>query len=162
MISVCGAIALRLGGIRDFCVWLAFHRKGDAVAGEVDFEHGHADLLLDLDDVGRIFHKLIRKLADVDMAVLVDADVHECAEGRYVGDDTGEGHSGLEVPNLVDTIGEAEGLELLAGIATGLAKLIDDVVKGREANVIADESAQVNFRQTVFICDEVAYSRPEG
>ena len=77
---------------------------------------------------------MIGQLADVDQAVLVDADIDERAEGGDVGDDAGQLHARLEVFDLVDASGEREDLELLARVAAGLGQFGEDVVEGRQAD----------------------------
>ena len=58
----------------------------------------------------------------------MNADVNEGTEGRDVRHDARELHAGLEILHLLDAVGEAEGLELLARIASRLGKLGDNVL----------------------------------
>ena len=68
----------------------------------------------------------------------MDADVDEGAEGRDIRHDAGELHARLEVLHLLHPVGEAEGLELLARVASGLGKLGDDVLEGGKAHLRGD------------------------
>ena len=46
--------------------WDRFHGEGDAFAGDVDFQHGDCDLLVDLDDRIGIADIPIGQLTDMD------------------------------------------------------------------------------------------------
>ena len=85
-----------------------------------------------------IADEVVGELADVDQAVLVDADIDERAEGGDVGDDAGQFHARREVLGFVHAVGEAERLELLARIAAGFGEFGEDVVEGRQADVLGD------------------------
>ena len=101
-----------------------FHGEGDAFSGDVDFEDGDFDALLDFDDFVGVLDEAVGELADVDQAVLVDADVDEGAEGGDVGDDAGELHAGLEIFDLVDAFGELKASNCWRGSRPGLASSV--------------------------------------
>ena len=83
-----------------------FHGKGYPVSIHIDIAHGHADLLLDFYDVGRVFHEAVRHLTDMNQTVLMDTDIHKCAKGRYVRHDTGKLHAFSQVTDFIDAIGK--------------------------------------------------------
>ena len=101
-----GAVAAVIAAGAAFGVGLAFHAEGDALALEIDFGDGDLHFLADFDDFTRIADELIAELADVDEAVLVDADIDEGTEGGDVGDDAGELHADFEIARFLDTFGK--------------------------------------------------------
>ncbi|OPZ36002.1 MAG: hypothetical protein BWY96_02471 [Spirochaetes bacterium ADurb.BinA120] len=60
------------------------------------------------DDSIRITYVMIGKLAHVDEAVLMDADIHEGAECRHVRNDARQLHAGREIFELFDPLGEGK------------------------------------------------------
>ena len=72
---------------------LQFHRQTDPIPVNIHFEDFHANLLVQMHHLVRIFDVVVRHLADVDEAVLMYADVNESAESGDVGDDAVEGHA---------------------------------------------------------------------
>ena len=103
------------------------HGERNTPGFEIDAEHLHLDDLTRLDSVGRLLDEAVRKLADVNEAVLVDADVDEGSELGDVGDDALEHHVRLDVSELANGLGEAGCDELVARVAAGLAKFFEDV-----------------------------------
>lgn len=103
-----GAVASVVAAGAAFGVGLAFHAEGDALALEIDFGDGDLDFLADLEDFTRIAHELIAELANVDEAVLVDADIDKGTEGGDVGDDAGELHADFEIAGFLDTFGKGK------------------------------------------------------
>ena len=83
-----------------------FHGKGYPVSTHIDVEYGYGDLLLNLDDVGWVFHESIRHLTDMNEAVLMDTDIYECAKGRYVRHDTWKLHAFTQIRDFFDTVGK--------------------------------------------------------
>src|SRR5205085_1002917 len=106
----------------------ALRGEGDALARVVDLEDADGQLLTDLDDLGRILDELLRELADVDEAVVVDADVDERTECGDVRDDAFEHHAGLEVLHRGDVVAEPRRRELGTRIAARLRELGGDVL----------------------------------
>ena len=111
------------------------HGEGDAVALEIDFDDGDLDFLADFDDFRGVADEVVGELADVDEAVLMDADIDEGAEGGDVGDDAGELHADLEVGRFLDAFGEGEELELLARVAAGFGEFGEDVLERGQADL---------------------------
>ena len=117
---------------------LGLEGEGDALARQVDLHDGGLDFLADLEEFSGVLHEVVADLADVDQSVLMDADVDEGAEGGDIRHDAGEFHARLEILHLLDAVGEAEGLELLARIAPGLGELCDDVLEGGKPDLRGD------------------------
>src|SRR5690606_29986907 len=90
-------------------------------------QHLHLYNLPDLHRLGRLLYVPVRQLANVDEAVLVDADVHERSETRHVGHDTLQNHTGLEVGYLLDIVAELRSCELVPRVAPRLAQLFPDI-----------------------------------
>ena len=110
-----GSLGLTWGEI-DF----GLERECDAFAGEVDFHHGRLYLLAGFEEVGGIFDKLVADLADMDEAVLMDPYIDEGSEGGDIRHDARELEARLEILHFLDSLGKAEGLELLSRIAARL------------------------------------------
>ena len=64
------------------------------------------NFLADFDDFIGIVDKVIGELADVDEAILVDADIDEGSEGGDVCDESWEAHAFGEVGGFIDALGE--------------------------------------------------------
>ena len=126
-------------------VGLGFHGERDAVALEIDLHDGDMDFLADLDDFRGVADEVIGELADVDEPVLMDADIHERAEGGDVGDDAGKLHADLKVGRFFDALLEREELELLARVAAGFGEFGEDVLERRQADIVADIFLQVDL-----------------
>ena len=133
------------------CVWLCLGR-GLAVLGsvcgpaqgerdlafvEVYFENISDDLIAGVDDFARVFDEFITELRDVDEAVLVNADVHKCAEVGDVGDQPRTSQARRQVFEVVNVFAEGEGLKLFARVAARLFEFRDDVGKGIFTNFAA-------------------------
>ena len=123
---------------------LGAHAQGDALAGGIDLKHGDEHALMDLDHLCGVLDELVRQLADMDQPVLVHADVHEGSEGCDIGHDAGELEPFLEVGNLVNALGEAEGLELFARVTARLGKLLLDVLQGGQADLVAEVLVEID------------------
>ncbi len=142
-------------------VGLALHGECDAFALQIDFHHGDLHALLHFHNVCRVFHKVVRELADVDEAVLVDADVYERAERRDIGDDARQLHADGKVGDLLHTFNERERLEFLAGIAPGLGQFGEDVVEGGQADFVGDVVFESYLFAQQLVFDEVAHVAAE-
>jgi hypothetical protein len=114
---------------------------------EIDLHHGDLDFLADFDDFGGVSHKWIGELADVDEAVLVDADIDEGTEGGDVGDDAGEFHADLQVGGFFHAFLEREQLELFARVAAGFGEF----GTGCPASVGRPTSALTYFLRSIFL-----------
>ena len=62
------------------------------------------DFLADFDHLGRVADEMVGQLADVDQAILMDADVNKGTKGGDVGDDSGEFHAHLQVAGFIDAV----------------------------------------------------------
>ena len=82
------------------------HSQRDAFACGIDFQHFHFDHIAGFHHFARVLDELIGQGGDVHQAVLMDADVHECAEVGDVGDHAFEYHADLQVADFVDAFGE--------------------------------------------------------
>ena len=71
---------------------------------------------------------MIGHLADMDQAVLMDADVDEDPDSGHVGDYALQYHSFAQIVELVDTLGELDDLELFARIAARLGEFFGEYV----------------------------------
>ena len=65
--------------------WDRFHGERNALARDVDFQHGDFDLLVDLDHRIGIADKPVGELTDMHEAILMHADIDERAKGRNIG-----------------------------------------------------------------------------
>ena len=115
-----------------------FHGECDAFSRQVHLGHRDHDFLLHFYDFRRVFDEAVGELADVDQAILVDADIHECAEGRHVGDDTGQFHARLEVFHFLHTGLKRKRLKLLARIAPGFGQLAQNIIQGWQTDRFGD------------------------
>ena len=73
----------------------------------------------------RVLDKGVGDPADVHQTVLMDADVHECSEGRDVGDDARQNLADPEIGELVNVRIEGECLEGGPRIAPGLRRWLE-------------------------------------
>ena len=85
----------------------------------IDLKHLDPQVIADLDDLGRILDETIVKFGDVNEAVLVNANVYECAEVRHIGDDPFQLHPGFGIGNRLDAVGESNRLILSPWIQAG-------------------------------------------
>ena len=85
----------------------------------IDLKHLDPQMIADLDDLGRILDETIVELGDVNEAVLVNANVYECAEVRHIGDDPFQPHPGFDIGNRLDAVGESDRLILSPWISAG-------------------------------------------
>ena len=140
---------------------IGLHGEGDAFAGQVHLGHGHPDLLTYLHDLGRILHKAISQLTDMDQAILVHTDIHKGSEGGDVGHDARQFHARLEVFEFFDPFLESEDLEALARIPSGLGQLVEDVLEGRQAHLVGDVLFRTDLAAKPTVTDEIAHGAPE-
>ena len=110
-----------------------FQRQADPPAEQIHIEDGHHDLLMDFDNRGGILDEAIRQLADVDQAVLMDADIDEGPEGGYIRDNPRQSHAGLDIFDFIDFFCETEHLKLLARISAGFGQLLHNVIQRRQS-----------------------------
>ncbi|EEF59358.1 hypothetical protein Cflav_PD1906 [Pedosphaera parvula Ellin514] len=114
-------------GIRWADFGIGFHRQGDALAGQIDFGDGDHHFLLNLDDFCGVFDEAVGHLADVDEAVLMDADIDEGTERRHVGDDARQLHPGLQIFHFVHALFEGKEFKFLTRVTAGLGQLVENV-----------------------------------
>src|SRR5690606_1063417 len=114
-------------------------RQTDSLPSDIDVEHFDLDDVAGFHDLARILHELRRQRRDVHEPVLMNADVDERAERGDVANDAFEDHAGLQVVDLLDTFGEARGLELGPRIAARLLELAQDVAYRRHAELLVGE-----------------------
>lgn len=69
----------------------------------------------------------------------MDSDVDESAEFCDVCDDAFQIHTGLQVFDFADAIGEASGAKFAAWVASGSCEFSDDIADGEFSGLIADE-----------------------
>ena len=101
-----------------------------------------------------ILDELVGKLGDMDQPVLMDADIDEGAEGRDVGHDAFQHHAEFEVLQFVDTFLEHRRLELGTRIAARLLQLGDDVLDGRQAELVIGEVFRAQRAQQRRVADD--------
>ena len=82
------------------------HGQRNPFSGGIDFQHFHFHHVAGLHDFARVLDEPIGQGGDVYQAVLMDADVHECAEVGDVGDHAFEYHADLQVADFVDAFGK--------------------------------------------------------
>ena len=111
--------------------------------------------MADFQDFDRVLHKVVGNLADMDEAVLVDADVDESAESSNIGDDAGEFLADFEVTRFGDAFGKTERFKLLAGVAAGFGEFSQDVLKGGKADGGGDVFVKVDAGAERCVADEV-------
>ena len=63
-------------------------------------------------------------------AVLMYADVDECAKVGDVGDDAFENHAGAQVLHVLDTVLESGGFEFRSWVAAGFFQFFEHIVHG--------------------------------
>ena len=78
-------------------------------------------------------------------AVLVHSDIHERPEGCDVGDNPRQPHADLDILDFLDTVGEAECLELLTGIPSRPGQLLHDIVQRGQPDSFGDIVLQLDF-----------------
>ena len=89
---------------------------------------------MELQDLRRVRHPPDAHLRGVDKAILVQAYVHESAEGSQVGDYAGHFLSDLQVVDFVDMLGKGELLDLGTRVAAGLGEFLEYVIDRRKAH----------------------------
>lgn len=102
--------------------------EGDPLPAKVYFQNLDLYALVEAEDLAGVGDTAGREPADVDEAVVMDADVDEGAEGGEVGDDTGKNHAGTKVFETIDVFVEFEYLKFGTRVAAGLVQLGENVV----------------------------------
>ena len=110
-----GPLAVRSG------IHQGLHGESNAFGFGIGTQDLDLDDLTRLDCLGRIFDVSVGELADMDQAVLMNADVDEGPKLSDVGDYSFENHAGLDVGEFADGLGEIWGDEQVAWVAAGLA-----------------------------------------
>src|SRR5690606_26031133 len=85
------------------------------------------------------------------------ADVDERPGRGDVADHAFQDHPDLQVLDLLDTVGEARGLELRTRVAAGLLKLLQDVADGRHAKALVGVLLGPDAAQEAGIADQLLH-----
>ena len=105
-----------------------FHRQADPLAGYINFLDPDGNFLINLDDRARILDEPVRQLADMDQAILVDADIDKHAEGRDIGDNARQLHARLNIRDRMNPFRKSDRVKLLSRIAAGFGQFRPDVL----------------------------------
>ena len=71
------------------------HGQRDSSSVDIDIDDRYHDILVNLDDIRRIFHEPVRQFTDVNQAILVNAYVYKSPECSDVCDNARKLHAGL-------------------------------------------------------------------
>ena len=113
-----------------FVIRRRFHRQPDAFTRGVDFHDGDRDDLTGLDHLTGVFDELVGQLGNMDQAILMHTNIDKRAEIGDVGDGSFKLHTGFQVLDFIDTIGEFGGLEFRARVTAGFIKLGNNIADG--------------------------------
>ena len=94
-----------------------FEGELDALALEVDTDDGDGDLLVQGEDLGGVCDPAVSHFRDMNKSVLMNAQVNEGSEIRYIGNNAGQYHSDLEVFDSVNGVVKSESFGLCARVA---------------------------------------------
>ena len=73
-----------------------FHQaEADTATVKIDRDDSYLDMLMELQDLGRVRHAFYSHLGSVDEAVLLDSYVYESSKSSDICHDAREFHSGL-------------------------------------------------------------------
>lgn len=123
-----------------YLIWFsALPAQSDASSCRVNFQNGDFDDLSGCDNFSWIFDEVISQLRDVNESILMDSDINKGAEFCDVCDDTFEFHTGLEVFEFRDAIGEASGLKFAARVTSRSGEFCNDIADGEFSGITADE-----------------------
>ena len=100
--------------------------------------------------------------ADVDKAVLMDADIDEGTELGDVGDDAFEDHADGDIPHFLDVFAEGGDDELIAGVAAGFTEFLADIVEGEDADFLGLEAFHFDLLDYLGFGDEFGDGEAEG
>ena len=139
---------LRPGGVLS-------HGQADPLARHVDLHHPDLHHVAGLHHLVRVLHEAVGERRNVDQPVLMDADVHEGAEGRDVGHHPLEHHAGLEVGDLLDARRKGCGLERRTRVAAWLLEFGDDVGDRRHTELFVGEIHRFQVTQRAAVAHQV-------
>ncbi len=94
-------------------------------------------------------------------AVLVNADIDECAKVRHVGDDAFEQHAGAQILQVLHTFLECGCLELGAGIAARLLELAKNVTDRRQAELSIRIARRIHVAQPLRVTHDLVQGTSE-
>jgi hypothetical protein len=95
----------------------------------------------------RIFDELVRQRRHMHEAVLVHADIDECAEGRDIGHHSFEHHPGVQIGKRLDAVPEGGRLELRTRITAWFFQLREDVAHRRQTEGLVGKFRRREFLQ---------------
>src|SRR5512139_3515680 len=121
-----------------------FQGEGDSFSIEVHTEHRDADFLVDFDDVRGILDKTVRKLADMDEPILMDANVDKDTKSRDVRDDPGEFHPRPYVLQFFHSLCESKRFVLVSRVAAGFGEFRKDIIQRGKTHVFSNIVFQVD------------------
>ena len=110
-----------------------FHTETDSLSFNIDLSYCNSHFLIEFYNLVRIFDKLIRHLADMYETVLMNADIDEATECRYVSDYSDQLHANFQIVDSTNILVKFEHLESFTRVATWFLKLINDVVDSLNA-----------------------------
>lgn len=82
----------------------------------------------------RIFDVTVGDLAQVNKAILVNADVNKSAKSCNVGNDARQLHAHFQIADGIYTFCKAESFKLLARVAARFGKFGHDIIQGWQTN----------------------------
>jgi hypothetical protein len=89
----------------------------------------------------------------------MDANIDEGTKFSDIGDDTFEGHARLDIGDFANLFVEGWRYELLARVAAGLAKFLEDVVKCVAAGL---QITAVDFLDELWLANDIADRDAQG
>src|SRR2546427_10326291 len=148
----------------------SLHAQLHSSALHINVQHAHLHNLPDGDDRERVAHVAVGKLGDMHQAILLDTDIDEGAKVHHVTHRSLQEHAGLQVFQLENVVAQEGSGQRFARVKSRLLQVLQDVVKGRQANadLFSDTgpgrllaialciTATIAATQTVLLFDELA------
>src|SRR5699024_1683670 len=106
--------------------------------------------------VRELFGESVIHCGYVYQSVPVHSDVHERAERGYVGDRPLQSHAGLQVGDLLDSLGEAGRGEFGARVTAGFFQFGEDVADRRDPDRVVDEVTGIESVQCGRVTEQAA------
>ena len=112
-------------------------------------------MLVQADNGGGVFDKLICQLTDVHQALGVNTHVHKGTKVGDIADNTRQNHARAEVGQFMHGGVESKLGEGLSGVTTGLLQLCHNILQGGEAHSIRNISVDIYLLALLVVGEQV-------
>ena len=146
--------------IKAFCFLHPLHRKGDALALQIDISHTHHHMVVELHHLVGVAYVSVCQLGDMHQTVIVDTYIDKGAEIGDVGHDARHHHAHLQVANLLDGSVELKLLYLATRVETRLVKLRHNISQGWHTNLGGDIFLNVYLLLQGLVLHKLLYRHP--